>query len=427
MPWQNHSKMSLKLEFATLADQDDANMSALCRRFNISRPTGYKWLARYRENGQEGLEERSRRPDHSPNQTPEPIEEAVCEVRNRHPAWGGRKIRGRLLQQAEAGELSFGPAEVPAGSTCQAIIKRNGLVESKSERHRKAFERFEKAEPNALWQMDFKGHFPLVGEGRRCHPLTIVDDHSRFAIGLEACPNEQRETVKERLTAVFRRYGLPRRILCDNSLPWGVPTAERAGRPLYTKLNAWLFRLGVDVVHGQPYHPETQGKCERFHRSLDEEVLQYGSYQALTECQTDFDQWRSTYNLERPHEALSPENGSPKNGSPKNGSTDGGEMEVPSSRYELSGRSFPSELPEISYPAAEHVRTVSAGGQIWFAGDKFYVGEAFDGDPVAVRPQEPSKNEPGEAASGDEASKQKWAVYYCHKKVHVIESDPPNQ
>jgi transposase InsO family protein len=417
MPWQNHSKMSLKLEFAKLADQDDANMSALCRRFDITRPTGYKWLARYREEGREGLEERSRRPNESPNQTPEHIEEAVCEVRNRHPAWGGRKIRGRLHTRAEGGEFSFGPEEVPAGSTCQAIIKRNGLVDSESDRHRKAFERFEKAEPNALWQMDFKGHFPLVGEDRRCHPLTIVDDHSRFAIGLEACPNEQRETVKTRLTALFKRYGLPRRILCDNSLPWGVPTADRAGRPLYTKLNAWLFRLGVDVIHGQPYHPETQGKCERFHRSLREEVLQHGSYQALTECQTDFDQWRSTYNLERPHEALS---------------TESGELDVPSGHYQPSERPFPSKLPEISYPAAEHVRTVSAGGQIRFAGEQFYVGEAFGGDPVAVRPeklrpQEPQQNEAGETVSGGKASKQKWAVYYCHKKVHVIESNPPDQ
>jgi len=414
MPWQNHSKMSLKLEFAKLADKADANMSALCRRFNISRPTGYKWLARYREEGRAGLEERSRRPDESPNRTPKHIEEAVCEVRSKHPAWGGRKIRGRLRQKVEEGELSFGLEEVPAASTCQTIVKRNGLVDSESDRHRKAFERFEKAEPNALWQMDFKGHFAMT-DGQRCHPLTIVDDHSRFAIAPTAvvcCPNEQRETVKTRLTAAFRRYGLPRRILCDNGAPWGVPWTERAGRPLFTKLNAWLFRLGIDVVHGQPYHPETQGKCERFHRSLREEVLQYGSSQTLTECQTDFDQWRSTYNLERPHEALS---------------TDGGEMEVPSSRYEPGGRPFPSKLPPVSYPAAEHVRTVSAGGQIWFAGDKFYVGEAFDGDPVAVRPREPQQNEAGETVCEDEASRQKWAVYYCQKKVHVIESDPPNQ
>ena len=421
MPWQNRSKMSLKLEFAMLADQEEANMSALCRRFSISRPTGYKWLERYREEGREGLEERSRRPARSPNKTPESIEEAVCAVREKHPAWGGRKIRARLRTQAESDRLPFGPESVPAASTCQAIVKRNGLLDPEDQTRHTAFERFEKAEPNQLWQMDFKGHFPLV-DGKRCHPLTIVDDHSRFALGLEACPDERYETVKTRLTAVFRRYGLPRRILCDNSLPWGVPTAERAGRPLYTELNAWLFRLGVDVIHGRPYHPETQGKGERFHRSLKEEVLQQGSYQTLTECQADFDQWRSTYNLERPHEALH---------------ADTGRMDVPSSHYQPSGRPFPSELPEISYPESKHVRSVSAGGQIRFAGRQLYVGEAFAGHPVALRPdpsaeelsaEKPSAEKPSAGEpSGRARSKRKWAVYFCHKKIRVIESKTPSQ
>ena len=412
MPWQNHSKMSLKLEFAKLADKADANMSALCRRFNISRPTGYKWLRRYREEGPEGLEERSRRPNRSPNKTPKPVEEAVCEVRRDHPVWGGRKIRGRLLQQVEADQLPFGSEEVPAPSTCQAILTRNGLVDSPPERRHSSFERFEKEKPNALWQMDFKGHFPLTG-GQECHPLTIVDDHSRFALELQACANERRETVKERHTTVFRRYGLPRRILCDNSLPWGVPVSEKAGRPLYTRLNAWLFRLGIDVVHGRPYHPETQGKAERFHRSIEEEVLRYGSYEALPECQSAFEQWRRTYNLERPHEALR---------------TESGTMQVPVSRYQPSGRPFPNSLPEIRYPSARHVRTVGTNGNISFAGSRFYVGEAFSGDPVALRRQQPQE-QPSvqERPSGEETFKQKWAVRYCQKKIHVIESKPPNR
>lgn len=410
MPWQDRSKMSLKLEFVMLADRDEANMSALCRRFDISRKTGYKWLRRYREEGPDGLEERSRRPTCSPNKTPDPIEEAVCAVRERHPAWGGRKIRARLRRQAEAGQLVFGPGEVPAASTCQAIVKRKGLLDQEENRRHSAFQRFEKKAPNELWQMDFKGHFPLI-EGSRCHALTILDDHSRFALGLEACADEQRETVKERLTAVFRRYGLPRRILCDNSLPWGVPTAEKAGRPLYTKLNAWLFRLGIDVVHGRPYHPQTQGKDERFHRSLEEEVLQYGSYQALPECQEDFDRWRSTYNLKRPHEAL--------------------DLEVPSNHYQPSGRSFSSQLPEVNYPASDHVRIVSKRGQIRFAGGQFYIGEAFAEQSVALRPNaETPKARNGESkdhASDRTSSKPEWAVYYCHKKVRVIESNSPHE
>lgn len=397
MPWQSRSKMSLKLEFVMLADQQEANMSALCRRFGISRKTGYKWLNRYREEGPEGLEERSRRPRNSPNKTPEPIEEAVCEMREQHPAWGGRKIRARLQTRAETDQVPFDAEEVPAGSTCQAIVKRNGLLDSEAERRHTSFERFEKKAPNELWQMDFKGHFPLV-DGERCHALTIVDDHSRFALGLQACPDERRKTVRKRLTTVFRRYGLPRRILCDNSLPWGVPTAEKAGRPLYTKLNAWLLRLGVDVVHGQPYHPETQGKGERFHRSLDEEVLQYGSYQSLTECQADFDQWRQVYNLERPHEAL--------------------DLEVPSSRYQPSGRPFPETLPKVEYPAADHVRPVSEGGQIYFKGRQIYVGEAFAGEPVGLH-----RESGGESPDGFST----WEVCYCHKNIRVLEVENPDQ
>jgi transposase InsO family protein len=401
MPWQNQSKMSLKLEFVMLADQDDANISALCRRFGITRKTGYKWLGRYRSEGAEGLAERSRRPKHSPNKTPEPIAAAVCAVRREHPAWGGRKIRGHLQTQAETGQQPFDPDAVPAASTCQAIIKRRGLLDEESDRRHTAFERFEKDAPNELWQMDFKGHFPLTGDAR-CHALTILDDHSRFALGLYACSDETRETVQERLTAVFRRYGLPRRILCDNGLPWGVPTAEQVGRPLYTQLNAWLFRLGIDVVHGQPYHPQTQGKAERFHRSLDEEVLQYGSYQSLQECQADFDQWRSTYNLQRPHEAV--------------------DLDVPSNHYQPSGRPFPSTLPEVRYPSSDHVRTVSAGGQIRFAGQQFYVGEAFAGHPVALRPQEAA-----ETASESAPDKPTWAVYFCHKEIRTIKSRSPDR
>lgn len=415
MPWQERSKMSLKLEFVMLADKTGANMSALCRRFNISRPTGYKWLNRYRKGGPDGLEERSRRPHRSPNKTPKLVEEAVCEVRREHPAWGGRKIRARLRQKAGADGVRFAPEKVPAASTCQAIVERNGLVDPESEERHTSYKRFEKDQPNELWQMDFKGHFSLTG-GAECHPLTIVDDHSRFALAIKACPNETFETVCGHLTAVFRRYGLPRRILCDNSAPWGVTTTERTGRPLYTKLNRWLFRLGVDVVHGAPYHPETQGKDERFHRSLQEEVLDYGSRKNLPECQEDFDRWRAVYNHKRPHEALS---------------TGNGEMDVPSSRYQLSGRSFPSKLPEVTYPSANHVRSVSAGGQITFAGNRFYVGEAFDGYPVALRPQNPQQENPqqgspGKATPETNRNMQKWAVYFCHKQVRVIKSNSPD-
>jgi len=192
-----------------------------------------------------------------------------------------------------------------------------------------------------------------------------------------------------------------------------VPAAEQAGRPLYTQLNAWLFRLGVDVVHGRPYHPETQGKAERFHRSLNEEVLNQSGYQALPECQTEFDQWRKTYNLKRPHEALS---------------TEAGQMEVPASHYQPSGRPFPETLPDVSYPATDQVRLVSTRGQIRFAGNQFYIGEAFADHPVALRRKEPDRLEgagPENEKRSGESSFPEWEVYFCHKKVRMIESEVP--
>jgi len=419
MPWQERTKMSLKLEFVTLADREEANMSALCRRFDISRPTGYKWLRRYREEGAAGLEERSRRPDRSPNRTPESVVKAVCEIRERHPSWGGRKIRARLRDKVdrdvdrdvnrEEEPLPFGPEEVPAASTCQSIVKRNGLVDSDPDRRHAPFERFEKEAPNQLWQMDFKGHFPLVN-GTRCHALTIVDDHSRFALALEACPDEQRTTVKKRLEAVFERYGLPRRILCDNSLPWGVPATKQTERPLYTKLNRWLIRLGIDVVHGRPYHPETQGKAERFHRSLTDEVLRQGRYESLSGCQDAFDQWRHTYNLKRPHEALG--------------------LQVPASRYQASGRPFPETMPEVSYSGSDPVRQVSTRGQIQFGGEKFYIGNAFGNHPVVLRPAEAEGTDPASRTdrSGTDPDDEtvEWTVKFCHKTVRVIEAKPPD-
>jgi transposase InsO family protein len=388
-----------------LATQDGVNMSALCRRFEISRKTGYKWLRRFEAEGVEGLQERSRRPKRSPNRTPEVIEEAICELRREHPAWGGRKLRECLRNQADQGKLPFEASAVPAGSTCQAIIERHGLIEEESAGVSPTYKRFEKASPNELWQMDFKGHFALV-DGTRCHPLTIVDDHSRYALELTALGDERRASVRERLTCVFRRHGLPRRILCDNGLPWGVPTAQRVGRPLYTQLNAWLFRLGVDVMHGSPYHPQTQGKIERFHRTLDMELLHHGSFHSLSECQERFDDFRSTYNLKRPHESL--------------------EMDLPATHYTPSGRSYPKRLPKVDYPEDSHVRKVSAGGQLWFAGNKFYVGEAFNGHPVALRPHKAEESVFAPLTPEDPEAVT-WSIYFCDKEIGVIPSTHPTR
>lgn len=370
MPWQEVSTMSLRKEFVTLATAEGANIRQLCRRFSISPTTAHKWLRRYRAEGDAGLTNRSRRPQHMPARTAAAVEEAVIALREAHPAWGGRKLGAVLAARGLA---------TPAASTVTAILKRHGRIDpAESVKHR-PWQRFEHQRPNQLWQMDFKGHFP-VGEGR-CHPLTVLDDHSRFALAIEACSDEQTATVQSRLTAIFRRYGLPDRILMDNGSPWG----DDQDHP-YTPLTAWLIRLGIDVSHGRPYHPQTQGKDERFHRTLEDELLKRRTFSDLQSCQHAFDAWRDLYNLERPHQALG--------------------LATPASRYQISPRAFPQTLPLIEYAPDDLVRKVQTKGKISFRGKVFKIGKAFKGYPVALRPT---------------VQPELFEVYFCHQNIGRID------
>jgi transposase InsO family protein len=344
--------MSQRRDFVHLAGQPGANVRELCRRFGISPPTAYKWLARHRAGGDAGLADRPRRPLTSPGRTACALEQAVVALRRRHPAWGGRKLRRRLKDLGHAG--------VPAASTITAILRRGGLLPA-GRAAPGPHQFFEAAAPNDLWQMDFKGHFGLA-DGGRCHPLTVLDDHSRFAVGLLACGNEQGPLVQDRLTDCFRRFGLPARLLCDNGPPWG----DSRTLLRHTRLTVWLLRLGVGVIHGRPRHPQTQGKEERFHRTLTAELLQGRSFRDLAECQRRFDAWRALYNHQRPHEAL--------------------DLGVPAGRYRASPRPFPERLPAWEYDRTDAVRKVQAGGVISFRGRDWPVGEAFRGEHVAVRP-----------------------------------------
>lgn len=351
MPWKVEDIMSLRREFVMLATQSDANIRELCRRFRISAKTGYKWIRRFTEEGDPGLVDRSRRPEKSPLRTPPEQEAAVVAMRDRHRAWGGRKIRARMINQ--------GHQAVPAASTITGILRRHGrLDEDESVKH-KAWMRFEHEAPNDLWQMDFKGHFPM--RKGRCHPLTVLDDHSRFSVGLFACANERTESVQAQLTVLFRRYGLPARMLADNGSPWGSSPEHR-----YTQLGVWLLRLGIRLSHGRPYHPQTQGKDERFHRTLQAEVLRWEQFTDLAHCQSRFDDWREIYNQERPHEAL--------------------DMLVPASRYRMSERTFPEVLPPIEYGPGDEVRKVGPKGTLSYKGSNYNISLAFQGYPVAVKP-----------------------------------------
>lgn len=377
MPWQEVSTVSLRQEFVTMVQHGPVNISELCRRFRVSRKTGYKWLARCAAEGAAGLADRSRRPRGSPTRTPVEMEAAVVALRDAHPAWGGRKLRRRLDD--------LGYRDVPAPSTLTAILHRHGRMDTAESPKHTAFTRFEHAAPNRLWQMDFKGHFALA-QGR-CHPLTVLDDHSRFNVLLRACANEQGETVQGALTEAFRRYGLPERMTMDHGSPWGADPAH----PL-TAVTVWLIRLGIGVSHSRPYHPQTQGKDERFHRTLAVECLRAQPFRDLAHCQGQFDGFRDTYNFERPHEALG--------------------LAVPASRYSPSPRAFPEVLPPIEYGPGDAVRKVQAKGELFYRGQVFRVSQALRGYPVALRP------------TTDEG---RLVVYFCHHRVTEIDMCYPDE
>lgn len=372
MPWKEKTTVSLRMEFIKQALMKDVNISQLCREYGISRKTGYKWLRRYLEEGEEGLQDRSRRPHHSPQRTPAEVEQRVLEVRKEHPAWGGRKIQHRLKM--------LGAERVPPASTITEILRRHDCLDPDESRKHRPWQRFEAEGPNQMWQMDFKGYFTMTNQ-HTCHPLTLLDDHARFCLGLRACPNERRETVQDQLIAIFQQYGLPDQLLMDNGPPWGTTQRKRL-----TRLGVWLVRLGIELIHTGFYHPQTIGKDERFHRTLKAEVLQRYSIRNLAHAQDRFDPWRQIYNHHRPHEAL--------------------DMQVPAQRYQVSAKPFPETLPPVEYEPGSMVRKVDQGGKISFRGHSYRVGRALWGLPVAVRPVNPEG----------------WfEVYFCHHKVASID------
>lgn len=373
MPFREVSAMDQRREFVMFATAEEANISELCGRFGITRSVGYKWLGRYRQYGLAGLYERSRRPKASPKQTPAAMEAKVLAVRERsNNAWGGRKIKRVLNDHGETG--------VPAASTITEILRRHGLLTGAgSIEHPGAWQRFERASPNELWQMDFKGHFAI--HSGRCHPLTALDDHSRYNLVLAACGNEQGETVRGHLVVAFRHYGLPLAMLTDGGPPWSDP----GGDP-YTRLSVWLMRLGIRVLHGRPRHPQTQGKEERFHRSLKAEVLSGRSYRDNADCQRAFDRWRPIYNFERPHESLG--------------------MATPGQHYRPSSRAFPETLPPIEYAPGDQVRKVDGDGFFSFRNRPWRLSKALRGDTIALR------------ATAEDGI---FAVHYCAHRIATLD------
>lgn len=348
MPWMEWSVSEQRGVLVGLI-AEGVPVAVAARRCGVSRKTASKWWQRWLVEGDTGLVDRSRA-RRSQASTSARMVAAVVALRDQEPTWGGRKIRKRLLDDGLVG--------VPAASTITEILRREGRLRAPV-RPQRDLVRFEAAAPNVLWQIDFKGDFGLTGGGR-CYPLTMIDDHSRYAVGLKAAGDQRRSTVRDALIDVFATYGTPSRILCDHGPPWGA-----SGQARFTKLGVWLIEHGIDVTHGRPRHPQTQGKDERFHRTLGEDVLsRQPHWDTLTQVQEAFDDWRDRYNTYRPHQALG--------------------LGYPADRYRPSPRRWHPDPFPLPYPNNATVRTVSKNGYIAYQARSLRVGRAFIGRRVSV-------------------------------------------
>lgn len=362
MSWKESDRVSQRREFLDLAQVSGANIALLCRRFGISRKTGYKWINRAQETV--CIEDHSRRPRHSPGRTAEEIENRILEVREKHPTWGGRKLRRRLQ--------ALGLENPPSASTITEVLRRHGKLRE-TDGAGKNFRRFEHDSPNVLWQMDFKGEFALSSK-QYCYPLTLLDDHSRFSLCIDACGNQQGQTVRQSLEKTFGRYGMPYAIYVDNGTPWG----NSSGIFGHTRVSIWLMRHDIQIIHGRPYHPQGRGKLERFHRTLKQEVLQDRQFGSLSRAQKCFDTWREVYNHDRPHEGL--------------------QDQVPSSRYRVSDREFRSKLTPYEYSSRFETRRANRAGEIKFHGKAYRLSEVFIDERVGLQPGETDGV---------------WDIYFC--------------
>lgn len=347
MPWENRTVKEQRREFAEAAQQG-SNFSALCREYGITRATGYKWLKRY-EAGEE-LTDKSRRPRSSPNHISEEVEAQILAIRKENPGWGAKRIHCVMERN--------GCAELPCVKTVNNVLNRHDCIsEGESAKH-KPYTRFEKDACNDMWQTDFKGEFRMQDQ-QYCYPLTILDDHSRFSIAI--VPRLSTENVViPAFKQAFSEYGLPKAILSDNG-------AQFAGfRKGYTQFEKWLMMLDVLPIHGRIKHPQTQGKIERFHRSMKGELLHHVGIENIDDAEKKFSQWRQKYNYQRPHEALG--------------------MRCPGEVYTPSLRPLPEKIPSFSYGGEFHVIKVNSWGYVRFDHWQVYLSETMIGEYVEFRP-----------------------------------------
>ena len=349
MAWDERTVEQMREEFVRRVLAQERSKAALCREYGISRPTGDKWIERFQDG--ESMSDRSRAPKSVPGRIDSGMEAEIVRIRQLHPALGAVKLR-KIMENA-------GYANLPCARTFNNIFARHGLIESEASQAATPYQRFEKAAPNEMWQADFKGHFRME-DGYRCHPLNIIDDCSRFNLCIEALTNETFDAVKPVMERLFKEYGLPFSLLCDNGNPWG--TTQSLG---FSRFEVWLMELGILTLHGKPLHPQTQGKEERFNRSFTRECLKGKVFANKNHAQSCFDEYRAFYNEVRPHFAL--------------------DLEVPSSRYKPSTKQMPHIIEDWEYSSEYRLCKVKDSGYFNYKGQGFFLSEAFAGKYIAVR------------------------------------------
>jgi transposase InsO family protein len=348
MPWKKSEPMEQRIEFALKAMQT-LNFRALCQEYGISAKTGYKWKERFLRRGLRGMEEESRRPRSHSEQLPE---EQLCEIvrlKLAHPSWGPRKIRELYLRQH---------GEVASESTFKRVLERAGLTEKRRQRRametgRLCSERRGGA-PNEVWTVDFKGWWR--SRGKRCEPLTVRDEYSRYVLEVRALEDARTEAVRKTFEQLFERQGLPGAIRSDN----GSPFASVQGLLGLSRLSAWWVVLGIDLERSRPGHPQDNGAHERMHRDISREL------EALGACdQEELDLWRGIFNYERPHEKLG--------------------MRCPGEIYIASERKYEGTPDDIDYPQM-CTRRVSRRGMITVDGHPLFLSTSLAGWSVGLKP-----------------------------------------
>ena len=355
MPWRRTEPMLERMQFVVAVESGEFSFAEACRRFSISRKTGYKWWDRYEQDGAQALVDRARIPRCCPHALDEVTVVAILDCKHRHGHWGPRKLRDYLVRAVPERRW-------PAVSTFGEVLARHGLVKPRRRRVHVPPQSTPLAHcqaANEVWSVDFKGQFRL-GNGHWCYPFTLSDNHSRYLLACRALPRPTEELVRAQCENIFRDHGLPRAIRSDN----GAPFASRALGGL-TRLSVWWMKLGIRPERIAPGAPQQNGRHERMHRTLKAETTGPAAFSLPTQ-QRRFNAFRQEYNEERPHEAL--------NGQP------------PALLYRPSRCPYPPRLPTIEYDLGTTVRRVRTNGTIKWQGELYFVSEVLTGELVGLTP-----------------------------------------